>query len=208
MSKVFYLTLIIILSTSLAQIQEIYVFWKFCRQHAISFLFVDFYYLETSLITCSIIVSLLFIAYKYNRKIIFPILITIGELLYLSFAWSTIFCYYSDPINFLQRRKSIWDNYIKFNEAENIYSRYNCCGFDENDKPEICQIKKLNLSCTRKIFKLCAINLNYHFSNCFFFSFIHVFGIAVIWIYYNIGEVNYDQLPINKLDSNYEALIS
>lgn len=203
MRKIFYITLIIILSTALEQVQEIYEFGKFCSKQSASFLFVDFYYLEASLISCSLIVSLIFILYRYNEKIIFPILSSFCELVYLAFAWSTIFKYYSDPVNFIQRRKPIWNKYINSNISSKIFSQYKCNGFDDI---EILQNDKQ--ACSKAIFKSCSIFLNFHFSSCFIFSFTHILGIVTIWMVYILGGVDYDQEPKNRPDANYVSLAS
>lgn len=187
MRKIFYITLIIILSAALEQVQEIYEFGKFCSKQSASFLFVDFYYLEASLISCYLIVSLIFILYRYNEKNIFPILSSFRELVYLAFAWSTIFKYYSDPVNFIQRRKTIWNKYINSNISSKIFSQCKCNGLDNIEF-----LQNGKQACSKAIFKSCSVFFEFslfklfyfqlypHSRNCYYLVGIH-FGWCWLW---------------------------
>ncbi|OHS98228.1 hypothetical protein TRFO_35430 [Tritrichomonas foetus] len=203
MSKIFYISLIIMLTTIIEQIRQMYMFNEFFMKQSASLLLIDFWYLELAFIICSILVSIVFFIYRFNEKIIWPLLSTILQIIYFYYVWTTAFRYYSSPVLFLTERKAIWEKGLQ-KIIPQIYKQYKCCGFLLNQTSNKC--KEEEIPCSRAIIKKIGNNLSDFVSRDFSLSFIHVASMISIWATYFLGGIEFDQEPENKPGENYQAL--
>ena len=196
MSKLFYFSLIFILTTIIDQIYEMYNFYTICKKEKAYFMFSIFWKLDIFSLIITIFIAALFFLYRFDEKIKWPIWSSIVDLIFISILWTMIYQYYFDPLKFLQvYSKKQWKKYQNSHELNQIIidisKKYKCCGFDENNSKEICNENKI--SCTRAIIKNCRKNLSSHIKKLFNISFFHIAGILSIWITYFLGGIEYDQ---------------
>jgi hypothetical protein len=189
MSKVFYISLMALLMSSLAAGLSTYQFYQFLDRQPASALLRDFLFLDLSYIATALIVAALFVVYRFHEHVAWPVFSTCVQLLYLSFLWATVFAFYSDPVHFFESKRAIWEY---CNHAE-INRQYKCCGFDATAR---CALGEL--PCSRAIAKRLAMQLMSEMSWQLSLAVIHIGAMAAIWVTHCLGGIEFDQIPQNQ----------
>lgn len=194
MSKVFYLSLIAMMTTVIGSLLSAYQFYDFWMKQTAKELLFDFWILELSYIACSLLVSAVFFIYRFCEFIIWPIVSTIIQIVYFAYVWTTIFNFYENPVGFISAKREVWNGYTNMTKQE-VYSQYKCKGFVSEDLSVTDRVTYM--PCSRSIYRKLGSELLSHASNQFTMSFIHVASMISIWLTHFMGGIEFDQTPEN-----------
>jgi hypothetical protein len=189
MSKVFYISLMALLTSSLAVGLSTYQFCQFLDRQSASSLLRDFLFLDLSYIATTLVVAALFVVYRFHEHATWPIVSTCVQLLYLSFLCATVFSFYSDPVHFFESKRAVWER-CDHNE---INRQYKCCGFDAGAR-----CGPGELPCSRAIAKRLARHLMTEASWQLSLAVVHIGAMAAIWATHCLGGIEFDQTPQNQ----------
>jgi hypothetical protein len=191
MSKVFYLSLIALMSLLVGSGLPIYQFYQFTLHHPASFLLTEFWVLHFMYVGIALIVSMLFFIYRFNQHVVWPIICTITQIVYLTYVYMTLYGFYSNPVGFFESKENLWNS----QPADQTYAaseRYHCCGFRLANFNGECRYA---LPCARAISKTLSHDLMEEAYTHITMCQVHIISMIAIWFTHLMGGIEFDQAP-------------
>ena len=203
MSKVFYFSLIAMMTMSIHNVLNLLYEFESILNSPSLFLTFEFLFFDLSYIIVSIFASIFFFGYRFNESIKYPIYCTLLQGTYIVFSW--IFCIWfcNNPIKYLELKNFIWNDKKYLFNVTNLIAKYNCCGLTLNDSKFLPQCKDKQIwSCSRAIINNEGSKLRSRAFTQFSFSFIHLAALASIWITHILGGVEFEDKANSKQNSS------
>jgi hypothetical protein len=189
MSKVFYISLILLLSTVVMAPLSLYYTNRAAAGHSASALTRDFRLLDGAYFATSLVISAFFFGYRFWEHLAWPVAATSVEAVYLAFAWALLFSFYSDPIGFFQSRDGLW---LALPDPDAVYRQYRCCGFPRADAPAQCGDRP---PCARAVARAMLQGLLARAATHIALAALHVGAIAAMWLTHALGGIEFDRPP-------------
>jgi len=172
------------------------------------FLTREFILFDTLYLIVTVFASIFFFGYRFNETKFYPILCSLLQGSYIVLSWSFCIWFCSNPISYIERKSSIWNN-IDYNlNKTKLMNKYNCCGltYSDTQNSTICQNQNI-WSCSRAIINQEGSKLRSRAFNQFSFSFIHLAALVSIWATHLLGGIEYEDKLSNKPQSaQYEKV--
>jgi hypothetical protein len=201
MSKVFYLSLIALLSTTIFVPVLAYQDYKSTSRHSASILLRDFWRLDLSYILTSLLISGFFFGYRFWEHIAWPLVTTAVQLTYLLFSCAFVFSFYSDPVGFFASREKL---FRELSNPQALYLEYRCCGFAIDPPRNECGDQ---ISCARAIARAMLPELMGSVSRHIALAGLHIAAGAAIWVTHAFGGIEFDQPPQNQPQRGNEGYV-
>ena len=204
MSKIFYFTMIFLLSFTLMKVINILLngeisVYSYIRS---SFLFYEFQMIDISYFFVCILSTGFMFGYRFFESKKWCIACTIFILTYLLLIWSQKMQFFTNPINYLEKMEIYWNRtVVNETKIQEFRIKYNCCGFKKKWKKN-----DLGPSCPSNV-----NNRNICIEQILYFDyqtdFILLLSPVVMWLTHIMGGIEFDQPKINHFSrSNYKQV--
>jgi hypothetical protein len=194
MSKVFYFSLIALLSTVILAPLTAHHMSQSVSKHSAAFLLRDFRVLDLADVLSSLVTSLFFFGYRFWENVAWPIAATVVQSVYLGYACSVVFSFYENPVGFFESQEALWG---KANTSA-VYAQYQCCGFAVGEDRGGCVEQ---LPCARAIARAMATELFGAAAGHLLLAAVHIAAGCAFWATHALGGIEFDQPPQNQAAS-------
>ena len=203
MDKVFYFSLIGMLSIGLYSILEIFQEYSEIGESYVSLLCSEFVFYDLLFVIICFVSSGLFFLYRFHQGFLFPILATIVDFAYFYISWKFCISYCGDPVNYISQKTKIWDAQEFSKAKQGIMNEYGCCGINymQSINDSYCH-NHHGWSCANAVALHKGRELRERVWGQFTKSFMHMGTLLAIWVTEWTGGLEEDIYNDKKRNTN------